>query len=238
MPAGPGRPLPRAASSEDTDQPREFRSGDAFNHLVRHSRRAGVFGGPTSSAGAIWQFIATSIRLLARRATIATVSDFSSAANLRLCSIFQLQKYLCSPTAQNTLPPQEKPVARSLDRLGLRASANIFFPNRISMTKNKNISLAIEAGEVRCNVPIVPLVVVGGDDSKMFPGQGDRGGSGRDPRPGRLSDNEIAALYARALAFVFPRASMRDSAYRRWKRYCSDRPGHRLYRRCGARNLR
>ena len=49
----------------------------------------------------------------------------------------------------------------------------------------------------------VPLVVVGGDNNKVFQSKT----SVADPGlilAGRLSDGEIAALYARALAFVFP----------------------------------
>jgi glycosyltransferase involved in cell wall biosynthesis len=70
------------------------------------------------------------------------------------------------------------------------------------MTRNKNLSLAIEAAKLLGRSD-VPLVIVGGDNSKVFQG----GSTAAEPGviwAGRLTDGEIAALYARAMAFVFP----------------------------------
>ena len=53
------------------------------------------------------------------------------------------------------------------------------------------------------NRPDVPLVIVGGNNSSVF--QDNLGeASSNLILAGRLSDNEIAALYERASAFVFP----------------------------------
>ena len=70
------------------------------------------------------------------------------------------------------------------------------------MTKNKNVDTAIRAAEQLGRADF-PLVVVGGDNSKVF------GGGATESRAGvviagRLKDEEIAALFARAAAFVFP----------------------------------
>ncbi len=70
------------------------------------------------------------------------------------------------------------------------------------MTKNKNISLAIQAAK-QLGRPDIPLVVVGGDNNKVFSG-GPTAGDAGVVLAGRLTDHEIAALYSRATAFVFP----------------------------------
>jgi glycosyltransferase involved in cell wall biosynthesis len=137
-------------------------------------------------------------RLLSRTATIATVSEFSRR---ELAEVLHLP-----PSAIAVIPNSAEhfgataPDFGIIDRLGLTPQK--FFLSVGSMTKNKNISLAIEAAKL-LGQPDVPLVVVGGDNSKVFQG----GPTAVTPGvilAGRLSDGEIAALYARALAFVFP----------------------------------
>ena len=136
--------------------------------------------------------------LLARRATIATVSQFSRH---ELASVFRLP-----PQAIPVFPNSAEHFAATvpdfgiIDRLGLTAFN--FFLSVGSMNKNKNISLAIEAAN-RLKRPDVPLVVVGGDNGKVFQG-GITAAVHGVVLAGRLTDEEIAALYARALAFVFP----------------------------------
>lgn len=148
-----------------------------------------------------WTYLAvhrTLDRLLARCATIGTVSDFSRR---ELAEVLHL-----SPTDIPVFPNSAEHFAATvpdftiLDRLGL--APHQFFLSVGSMTKNKNISLAIEASK-RLQRPDVPLVIVGGGNSKVFQDNS----TAVDPgiiRAGRLTDSEIAALYARALAFVFP----------------------------------
>jgi glycosyltransferase involved in cell wall biosynthesis len=136
--------------------------------------------------------------LLARRATIATVSDFSRR---ELAIVLGLR-----PPSIPVFPNSAEHFAATIpdfaviDRLGLTPQG--FFLSVGSMSKNKNIVLAIDAAK-SLNRPDIPLVVVGGDNSKVF-----QGGANAADRgvilAGRLKDEEIAALYARAAAFVFP----------------------------------
>ncbi|MCA6125524.1 glycosyltransferase family 4 protein [Bradyrhizobium sp. WSM 1704] len=167
------------------------------NHLVvihdaQVFRRPDFFG---------WRYLAVHRsldRLLARRATIATVSDFSRRELAAVLNLPVAKIPVFSNSAEHFAVT--KPDFAILDRLGLAPQR--YFLCVGSMTKNKNISLAIEAART-LNRPDVPLVVVGGDNSKVFQGKA----TVADPGvilAGRLSDNEIAALYARALAFVFP----------------------------------
>jgi len=137
-------------------------------------------------------------RLLARSATIATVSQFSRH---ELAAVLHL-----SPTSIPVFPNSAEhfsatvPDFTIVDRLGLTPYR--FFLSVGTMTKNKNISLAIDAAKL-LRRPDVPLVVVGGDNSKVFQGEA----TAADPSiilAGRLTDSEIAALYAQAAAFVFP----------------------------------
>jgi len=137
-------------------------------------------------------------RLLARTATIATVSQFSRH---ELAAVLGL-----SPASIPVFPNSAEHFAATMpdfaviDRLGL--IPHRFFLSVGSMTKNKNISLAIDAAK-RLGRPDVPLVVVGGDNSKVFQDSSTASEPGVI-MAGRLTDREIAALYARAMAFVFP----------------------------------
>lgn len=136
--------------------------------------------------------------LLARRATIASVSAFSRC---ELSDVLRL-----TPAKVPIFPNSAEhfaaiiPDYSILARLGL--SDGKFFLSVGSMSRNKNISLAIDAAEL-LKRPDFPLVVVGGDNNKVF--QGNRAASNASVvMAGRLSDQEVAALYARAAAFVFP----------------------------------
>lgn len=141
-------------------------------------------------------------RLLARSATIATVSEFSRH---ELAAVLGL-----SPASIPVFPNSAEHFAETvpdftiIDRLGLTPYQ--FFLSVGSMTKNKNISLATAAAQL-LGRPDVPLVIVGGNNSKIFQGKSQGDSTVADPGvilAGRLTDGEIAALYARALAFVFP----------------------------------
>ena len=137
-------------------------------------------------------------RLLARTATIATVSDFSRhelAAALRL-----------APSAIPVFSNSAEHFAATvpdfgvIDRLGLAPHRYFLFVG--SMTKNKNVTLAIQASE-RLGRADIPLVVVGGDNNKVFSDRPAASTAGV-VMAGRLSDEEIAALFSRANAFIFP----------------------------------
>jgi len=136
--------------------------------------------------------------LLARRATIATVSQFSRG---ELASVLRLQ-----PAAIPVFPNSADHFARTvpdcgtLDRLGL--TQHRYFLLVGSMTRNKNIALAIDAART-LGRPDIPTVVVGGGNAKVF-GQSSVDTNQGVIFAGRLRDEEIAALYAHATAFVFP----------------------------------
>jgi glycosyltransferase involved in cell wall biosynthesis len=137
-------------------------------------------------------------RLLARTATIATVSEFSRR---ELAAVLDLSA-ASIPVFPNSAEhfAATVPDFTVIDRLGLIPYR--FFLSVGSMTKNKNMPLAIEAARL-LNRSDVPLVVVGGDNSKVFQGSSTAAEPGVI-MAGRLTDGEIAALYARATAFVFP----------------------------------
>lgn len=136
--------------------------------------------------------------LLARRATIATVSQFSRR---ELASVLRLP-----PSAIPVFPNSADHFARTvpdpgtLDRLGL--TPHRYFLLVGSMTRNKNISLAIEATRALGRSD-VPTVVVGGSNAKVFAQNSVTADQGVI-YAGRLRDEEVAALYARATAFIFP----------------------------------
>lgn len=136
--------------------------------------------------------------LLARTATIATVSDFSRrelAAALRL-----------TPSAIPVFSNSAEHFAATVPDFGiidrLRLAPHRYFLFVGSMTKNKNVSLAIQASE-RLGRADIPLVVVGGDNNKVFSDRPTATTAGV-VMAGRLSDEEIAALFSRANAFIFP----------------------------------
>ena len=137
-------------------------------------------------------------RLLARSATIATVSDFSRQ---ELADVLNLSAPRI-PVLPNSAEHFAKTVPDDdiLGRLGLRSHSYFLFIG--SMTKNENLTVAMRAIQ-SLDRPDVPLVIVGGHNSSVF--QDNLGKA--TPNlilAGRLTDNEIAALYAHASAFVFP----------------------------------
>ncbi|WP_249209781.1 glycosyltransferase family 4 protein [Bradyrhizobium manausense] len=174
-------------------------SGPVFhrNHLVvLHD--AQVFRRPDFFS---WRYLAlhrTLGHLLARRATIATVSAFSRNELAEVLSLDPASIPVIPNSAEHfaTVDPDFSIIET------LRLAPHQFFLFVGSMTKNKNVETAIRAAE-RLGRADFPLVVVGGDNSKVF------GGGTSESRngiiiAGRLKDEEIAALFARAAAFVFP----------------------------------
>lgn len=148
-----------------------------------------------------WRYLAvhrTMGRLLARHASIATVSAFSRK---ELAEVLNL-----TATAIPVFPNSAEHFARTKPDPGIIARLGVqpqkFFLYVGSRTKNKNLSVAVRAVQLLDRVD-VPLVIVGGDNSKVFQDNSADGATGL-LLAGRLTDSEIAALYAQASAFVFP----------------------------------
>lgn len=139
--------------------------------------------------------------ILARRGRIATVSEFSRSelaqtiGAVDVCVIPNSCEHMAQIVADETV----------VDRLGLSKNAYLLFVG--SPTPNKNINRAIEAiatmGE---RAP--KFAIVGAAASSVFKEDTQSGGTGHpDHRvvfTGRLSDEEIAALYGNATALLFP----------------------------------
>ncbi len=137
-------------------------------------------------------------RLLARNATIATVSNFSR--NELAASLDHDASAI--PVFSNSAEhfASTEPDYTILNRLSLRPNSYFLFIG--SRTKNKNLSVAVHAMDL-LKRPDIPLVIVGGNNSSVFQDNLSEA-SANHILAGRLTDNEIAALYQRALAFVFP----------------------------------
>ncbi len=148
-----------------------------------------------------WRYLAvhrTMGRLLARHASIATVSAFSRKELAEVLSLPADGIPVFPNSAEHFA--KTKPDPGIIARLGLQPQK--FFLYVGSRTKNKNLSVAIRAIQL-LDRPDVPLVIVGGDNSKVFQDNSAEGAAGL-LLAGRLTDSEIAALYAQASAFVFP----------------------------------
>lgn len=136
-------------------------------------------------------------RLLARTAQLGTVSAFSQK---------ELASALGLPVERLAVIPNSAehirrivPDESVISRLGLNSGR--FFLALGTMTRNKNIALAVEASALLARADY-PLVVVGGGNQKVF-GGAERNAGGAI-MAGRLNDAEIAALYGHATAFIFP----------------------------------
>jgi glycosyltransferase involved in cell wall biosynthesis len=148
-----------------------------------------------------WRYLAlhrTLGHLLARTATIATVSAFSRNELADVLSLDPASIPVVPNSAEHfaTVEPDFSIIEK------LHLAPHQFFLFVGSMTKNKNVDTAIRAAE-RLGRADYPLVVVGGDNSKVFGGGATATSSGVIIA-GRLKDEEIAALFSRAAAFVFP----------------------------------
>lgn len=136
--------------------------------------------------------------LLARRAVIGTVSEFSQR---ELASILKLPAPSIGVFYNGVNHMQRvQPDAQIIDKLGLGHTP--YFLCIGSLTKNKNVQLAVDALQ-KLNNTNARLVIVGGGNNRIF------GKTTTDYPPnitftGRLSDAEIAALLKSATAFIFP----------------------------------
>lgn len=148
-----------------------------------------------------WRYLTvhrTMGRMLARHASIATVSGFSRKELADVLNLSASRIPIFPNSAEHFAAT--KPDPDILARLGVRPQKFFLFVG--SKTKNKNLSVAIRAIQLLDRAD-VPLVIVGGDNSKVFQDNSGEGVSGL-LLAGRLTDSEIAALYAHASAFVFP----------------------------------
>ena len=136
-------------------------------------------------------------RLLARRAWIATISDFSRGELADVLGI-DAAGIAVAPCATDHMGGRVDPAV--VARLGLEDRP--FFLTLGNRTKNKNLALVVEAlallGPGRARV-----VAVGDVDAKVF-GHADLDESGDFVAAGRLSDEEVGALMDRARALIFP----------------------------------
>ncbi|WHA42864.1 glycosyltransferase family 4 protein [Agrobacterium larrymoorei] len=136
--------------------------------------------------------------LLARRGEIATVSAFSKS---ELEATIGARDVLVIPNSCEHMAKIGAD-ASVLSRLELEREKYLLFVG--SPTPNKNICKAIEA--IRMMGERAPkFVVVGAAASSVFQAKGEaEQGSDRVIFTGRLSDEEIVALYANAGALLFP----------------------------------
>lgn len=189
--------LPRAAAegrliSLANSGPILHRDQIVVIHDAQVFRRPDFFG---------WRYLAvhqTMDRLLARCATIATVSAFSRRELAAVLGLNASDIPVFPNSAEHFTTTE--PDRGILERLGIETGAYFLFVG--SRTKNKNLSVAIDAAGL-LNRPDIPLVIVGGDNSKVFQDNSSKNRSGL-VLAGRLADREIAALYENATAFIFP----------------------------------
>lgn len=136
--------------------------------------------------------------LLARTATIATVSEFSRH---ELSDVFRVpaRSILLAPNGWQHM--KIVPDLSIVDRLGI--ADRPFFLAVGNLTQNKNLSVTMRA-LARLPQGRTSLVAVGGIDSSVF-------GTANIPQPGpdlllpgRLSDAEVAGLMRSAKALIFP----------------------------------
>lgn len=136
-------------------------------------------------------------RQVARRATIATVSEFSRG-ELSECLSIPADKIVVAPNAAEHL--SACPDETVFSRIGL-ASDQPYFLTIGSLTRNKNVQLAVRA--IAAMPADIKLVVVGRIDGAVFAAQMPET-SEQTILAGRLSDEEVTALMRKARALVFP----------------------------------
>jgi glycosyltransferase involved in cell wall biosynthesis len=138
-------------------------------------------------------------RILARRARILTVSEFSRRELADVLHLPADKIAVCPNSAEHLADIHADNSV--LERLGLSYSR--YFLTVGSLTRNKNVGLAISAVQSLGRTDY-PLVVVGARNDRVF-GQHDDAGSDRNIiHAGRLPDESLAALYRNARAFLFP----------------------------------
>ncbi|KQT10828.1 glycosyltransferase family 4 protein [Ramlibacter sp. Leaf400] len=160
---------------------------------------ANVFANPQFFTRAYGAWHRTLRPLLARRArALITVSNFSRGELARYCGVPEAKFTVIGDSAEHML--DVVPDEDVLDRLGVRG--RVFALTVGNQTPNKNIGEAIEAF-IACHAPDARLVVAGGGADKVFPTVR-RQSAPNVVFAGRVTDEELAALYRHARVFVFP----------------------------------
>lgn len=136
--------------------------------------------------------------LLARNAQIATVSNFSQR---ELASALGIPPGAI-PVFNNSADhfARTVPDPGALTRIGLMPHRYFLLVG--SMKKSKNVGIAVQAAH-DLNRSDIPTVIVGDNNPKVF-AQNVVSNDQNVIVAGRLRDEEIAALYANAAAFIFP----------------------------------
>jgi glycosyltransferase involved in cell wall biosynthesis len=171
---------------------------------IRHPRQivvlhdAGIYNAPTGYSRRYRMLHKVLDRLLARRATIATVSQFSQS-ELSRCLRIPAKDILMAPNGTEHLKAVS-PDASVVARLGLEAGK--YFVTIGLSTANKNIPLAIEAFR-QLGRTDTRLVVVGKGSSRVFGSQHLKASQGVI-FTGRLTDQEVTGLLRSATALLFP----------------------------------
>lgn len=181
------RPLLNLAGSGPLLAPRQL--------TVIHD--AAVFRHPEHFSRAYGAFHRCVGRVMARRARIATVSDFSRG-ELAAVAGAPYERILVARNGAEHLAriaPDRSVVAR----LGL--AGRPFFLMIGNLARNKNVATAMRAVEMLDGR--AALVVVGGGDPKVFEG-GELPPSAGTRFVGRRSDAEVAGLLQAAEALLFP----------------------------------
>jgi glycosyltransferase involved in cell wall biosynthesis len=136
--------------------------------------------------------------ILARRARVATVSDFSRT---ELADVLGMKAERIIVAKNGAEHLQIEPDAGVVDRLGLSEAP--YFLVLGNITRNKNLAVAMRALAL-LQPSLIRLVAVGRLDASVF-------GTGFLPPmgeglvlPGRLDDAEVAGLMRRARALIFP----------------------------------
>lgn len=137
-------------------------------------------------------------RILARRARIATVSRFSRSELAAVLGLKESHIAVIANAANHLERVAHAPAI--LDRLSLRRSRYLLLVG--SFAPNKNMPMAIRAF-LDCAKPGERLVVVGAKVG-VFANDDLSGLPDSVVLAGRVSDGELAALYAAAHALVFP----------------------------------
>jgi glycosyltransferase involved in cell wall biosynthesis len=160
---------------------------------------ANVFANPQFFTRAYGLWHRTLRPLLARRArALITVSEFSRGELARYCGVPEGKFTVIGDSAEHML--DVAPDDGVLDRLGVRG--RVYALTVGNQTPNKNIGEAIEAF-IACQAPDAKLVVAGGGADKVFPAVR-RQSAPNVVFAGRVTDEELAALYRHARVFVFP----------------------------------
>jgi glycosyltransferase involved in cell wall biosynthesis len=186
--AARGRPLISLANSGPVlhaDQRVVIHDAQVFNHPEFFDRKYAFFHRQLG-------------RLLARRARIFTVSEFSRRELAGALRLPEQQMKVCPNSAEHL--QDVRPDSSVLGRFQLQSGR--YFLAVGSLKKNKNVQLAIDAAQLLGRSDY-PLIVVGAENDRVF--RQEKLATGRNVIfAGRLSDQGLAALYQHATAFVFP----------------------------------